>query len=167
MIGFGGIGKGYAAHMAKKVMQENGIVSGLINASGDLVCWGPPMSSDMWKIYIPNPENSANPILDIKINHGSVVTSGNYENYILVNGKKHSHIIDPRTGLPVSHIKSVTVVSPNPEFADAMATALSVMEVNEGLNLINQLNGIECVIIDEFDQKHYSKEMTPHEKQVC
>ena len=73
-----------------------------------------------------------------------------------INGKRYSHIVDPRTGRPVEQIKNVSVVCPNPEFADAMATAISVMGAAVGIALVNRLKGIECIVIDKDDQVHYS-----------
>ena len=158
-IGFGGIGKGYAAVKAKQVMQSFGIENGLINASGDLVCWGSPPRKKEWDINIPDPKARAQSILQFTIPHGSVVTSGNFENYTVIDGKRYSHIIDPRTGYPVHGIKNVSVVSPNAEFGDAMATAISVMGVEEGINIVNRLNGLECIIIDQDDRIHYSQSL--------
>ena len=155
-IGFGGIGKGYAAHQAKIVMEAMGIRGGLINASGDLMCWGLPPGKDEWSINIPDPEDSNQSILDVSMPYGSLVTSGNYENYSLINGKRYSHIVDPRTGMPVIGISSVSVICPNPELGDALATAISVMGPEEGIALINRINGIECLVIDEKNQRHFS-----------
>jgi thiamine biosynthesis lipoprotein len=73
----------------------------------------------------------------------------------MVNGKKYSHTIDPRTGLPVTGIKSVTIISPNAEICDAMATPVMIMGIEPGLHLINQLKQVECVIIDD-DNKIYT-----------
>ncbi len=155
-IGFGGIGKGYAALKAKEVMESYGIESGLVNASGDLLCWGSPPDKDQWEIKIPDPTNRTENLLSISFEEGSVVTSGSYENFTLINGIKYSHIINPRTALPVTHTKNVTVICPNVEFADAFATALSVLPINEGLSLCNKLAGVECIIIDVNDVAHFS-----------
>jgi len=157
-IGFGGIGKGYAALRAQKVMHKLGIQSGLINASGDIMCWGIPPNKKQWPVNVPNPHNRQDSLLQFSIPYGSVVTSGNYENYTVINGTKYSHIIDPRTAYPVENIKNVSVVSPDPEFADAMATAISVMGVEEGLNIVDKIKGIECIIIDNQNNIHYSRQ---------
>ena len=155
-IGFGGIGKGYAATKAKLIMKENGIQSGLINASGDLICWGcPPLKSE-WVVKIPNPKTRKASLMHFTLPYGAIVTSGNHEHFTIIDGKKHSHIVDPRTGYPVSHIQQVTVVSPDPEFADAMATALSALSIDEGIKVVNLLKGIECVIVDSHNQIYYS-----------
>jgi thiamine biosynthesis lipoprotein len=81
----------------------------------------------------------------------AVATSGNYEKYAVIDGKRYSHTIDPKTGFPVSGIKSVTIMAPNAELADALATPVMVMGVRVGLDLINQMRQIACVIIDDTD----------------
>ena len=158
-IGFGGIGKGYAAQKAKQIMENMGIEDGLVNASGDLLCWGSPPDKSDWDIAIPDPRNRKLNLLSIGFKEGSVVTSGSYENYTLIDGIKYSHIINPRTAMPVTHTKNVSVVCPNAEFGDAIATALSVLPISEGISLINQLNGVESIIIDAHDEAHFSNQL--------
>ena len=155
-IGFGGIGKGYASYRAMEVMKGMGIRSGLVNASGDLMAWGTPPDRDLWEVYVPDPEDRTQPLLYLNIPQGSVVTSGSHENYSIVNGKRLSHIIDPRTGRPVENLKVVSVLCPNPELADALATGISVLGVEQGLSLVNQLKGVECLLIDNNNQQHFS-----------
>ncbi len=155
-IGFGGIGKGYAAERAKAVMQQMGIESGLINASGDLCCWGTPPKDTQWTVSIPDPRDREASLLEFYLPYGSVVTSGNYENYTVIDGKRLSHIVDPRTAYPVEAIKNVSVVCPNAEFADALATAISVLGAKRGIHLVNRLNGVECLVIDKDDKIFYS-----------
>ena len=158
-IGFGGIGKGYAADRVKKLMQNMGIESGLINASGDVVCFGEALKQEHWGVKIPHPKNRDQALHDIKIPYGSVVTSGTHENYTLIDGKKYSHIVSPKTGMPVTHTKNVSVISVSAEFADAMATAFSVLPTEESLGLANKLNGLECIITSEDDEVHYSQNL--------
>lgn len=156
-IGFGGIGKGYAAEMAKAVMQANGVQSGIVNASGDLTAWGMQPDGSPWTVGIVHPDHKAFPFSYINISDMAVATSGNYEKFILIKGKKYSHTIDPRTGLPVTGIKSVTVFSPNAEVCDALTTPVAVMGIEAGLNLVNQLQQVECVIIDDNNKLYTSK----------
>lgn len=158
-IGFGGVGKGYAADRIKEKMQSQGIEDGVINASGDLVAWGKPPGKDSWKIGIADPKNRERIICWIPINNSAVATSGNYEQYLMINGKRHAHIIDPKTGFPTSGIKSTTVISPSAELSDALATALFVLGIETGMDLIDQLPHAECLIIDENDQIHFSKNL--------
>ncbi|MFN3755171.1 FAD:protein FMN transferase [Flavobacterium sp.] len=156
-IGFGGIGKGYAAEMAKKVLLQNGIKSGIINASGDLTAWGSQPDGKPWTIGIANPDFPQEAFSYLEISNKAVATSGNYEKYVMIGGKKYSHTIDPKTGLPITGIKSVTIISDNAEFADAMATPISVMGINAGLFLINQIPDLHCIIIDDNNKLYTSK----------
>ena len=156
-IGFGGIGKGYAAEMAKKLLIEKGVSSGIVNASGDLTAWGAQPSGKQWRIGISNPDRPEDIFSYLDISGKAVATSGNYEKYVMIGGKKYSHTIDPKTGLPISGIKSVTVISGNAEFADAMATPIAVMGINAGLYLIDQIPDLHCIIIDDNNKIYTSK----------
>lgn len=159
-IGFGAIGKGYAANRAKHKMQQlPGVVGGVVNASGDLTAWGQSNHPDGWSVQLANPDSRQKPIGWIRLNNMSIVTSGDYEHYFTSNGKRYSHIIDPRTGYPVVGLKSVTIICADAELADALATSVSVLGIDDGLYLINQLNGVEGLIIDEDNQLHPSKNM--------
>jgi thiamine biosynthesis lipoprotein len=155
-IGFGGIGKGYAADRAKYVLQHRGVTSGIVNASGDLTAWGKQPNDSDWTIGIADPNQKLTPFSFININNLAVATSGNYEKYAIINGKKYSHTINPKTGFPVEGIKSVTTITSNAELADAIATPIMVMGIKEGLNLINQIHNIECIIIDDDDKIYTS-----------
>lgn len=159
-IGFGGIGKGYAAERAKRVMIELGVESGVVNASGDLNAWGLQPDGKKWTIGIANPDSSHEVFSYLQISGLAVATSGNYEKYIIIGDKKYSHTINPRTGLPVTGIKSVTIISTNAEIADAMATPVTIMGVYAGLDMINQMKDIEAIIIDDDDNLYTSKNIT-------
>jgi thiamine biosynthesis lipoprotein len=156
-IGFGGIGKGYAAEMAKGLLQRKGVAGGVVNAAGDLTAWGFQANGKPWTIGIANPEAAQHAFSYLDITNTSVATSGNYEKFIIVNGKKYSHTIDPKTGLPVTGIKSVTIISPNAEIADAMATPVMVMGIKVGLDMVNQIKGLACIIIDDNNTVYTSK----------
>jgi FAD:protein FMN transferase len=156
-IGFGGIGKGYAAEMAKAVMQNAGVTSGVVNASGDLAAWGHQPDGKPWTIGIVHPDAAHMPFSYMNVTNMAVATSGNYEKFVIIDGKKYSHTINPRTGLPVKGIKSVTIISPNAELCDALATPVTIMGVTAGMHLVNQLKGIECVIIDDDNNLYTSK----------
>ena len=156
-IGFGGIGKGYGAEKAKKIMQNNGVQSGIVNASGDLTVWGKQPNGKPWTIGIADPNNAKYHFSSLELTNTSIATSGNYEKFILIDGKKYSHTINPKTGLPIEGIKSDTLITANAEFADAMAAPISVMGIKVGLNLINQINNLEGIIIDDSDNIFTSK----------
>ena len=154
-IGFGGIGKGYAAEMAKAVLKSEGVQNGIVNASGDLTTWGSQANGKAWTIGIANPNNAQLPFSYLNISDMAVATSGNYEKFVIIDGKKYSHTINPKTGLPVTGIKSVTIISPNAEIADAMATPVTIMGIKAGIHLINQVKHLGCIIIDD-NNKIYS-----------
>ncbi|WP_320019626.1 FAD:protein FMN transferase [Labilibaculum manganireducens] len=151
-IGFGAIGKGYAANKALELMAKMNLDGALVNASGDLISWGKDEGGKDWKIGITNPKNKNQIYSWLTIGETAVVTSGNYEKFVEFNGIKYSHIIDPRTGYPVKGLSSVTVICPNAELADALATSVFVLGKDNGLELINRLNGIECILVTD-DQK--------------
>ena len=148
-IGFGGIGKGYAADKAKQLLIKNGVVAGIINAAGDLNTWGKQPSGKDWMVAIVNPLNKEKVFSWMPVNNSAVVTSGNYEKYVRFNDVLYTHIIDPRTGCPATGVLSVTIFTKTAELADALATSIFVMGKGTGLDFINQLNGVECIIIDE------------------
>ncbi len=155
-IGFGGIGKGYAAERAKQLLIRNGVKSGIINAAGDLTTWGNQPNGKPWIIAVADPDAQNQAFSFLNISDVAVATSGNYEKFVIIDGKKYSHTIDPKTGYPVSGIKSVTIICPNAELADAMATPITVLGVDAGLGLINQMKGIACIIIDDDNQIYTS-----------
>jgi thiamine biosynthesis lipoprotein len=156
-IGFGGIGKGYAADRAKRLLQEAGVASGIVNASGDLVTWGMQPNGKPWTVGIADPENKLKSFSYMNISNMAIATSGNYEKFVIIDGKKYSHTIDPHTGFPVNGIKSVSIICPQAELADALATPVTVMGVEVGLNLINQLSNVACIIIDDSNKLYTSK----------
>ncbi|WP_229660153.1 FAD:protein FMN transferase [Aquaticitalea lipolytica] len=148
-IGFGAIGKGYAADKAKALLIEKGVVAGIINASGDLNTWGTQPNGKDWLVAIVNPLNKEKVFSWMPVNNSAVVTSGNYEKYVKFNDVLYTHIIDPRTGYPATGILSVTIFTKTAELADALATSIFVMGKETGLDFINQLKGVECIIVDE------------------
>jgi thiamine biosynthesis lipoprotein len=165
-IGFGAIGKGYAADKAKALLQSKGVVAGIINASGDLNTWGTQPDGKDWMVAIVNPLNKEKVFSWMPVRNSAVVTSGNYEKYVKFNGTLYTHIIDPRTGYPATGILSATIFTSTAELADALATSIFVMGVETGLDFVNQLNGVECIIVDKDNKIITSKniELKPLEK---
>ena len=156
-IGFGAIGKGYAADHVKKLMEGYGLPGGVINASGDLTTWGTRANGEGWKVGVPEPGEKDNIILWLPMDNKAIATSGDYEKYFTNKGRRFSHIINPKTGLPVVGASSVSIISSSAELSDALATAVSVLGIEVGLNLINQIDGVECVFIDNNRKLHVSE----------
>ncbi len=155
-IELGAIGKGYIANKIKLCLQQQGVTSGLVNAGGDLVCWGPNAYGEPWKIGVADPHKEENYIAWIPVQDKAIATSGSYERFALIDGIRYSHIIHPRTGYPVEGLHSVTVMSPDVELCDAIATSVFLMGLEKGLEFVNQFHDIECFIIDNNNNFYYS-----------
>lgn len=165
-IGLGGIGQGYIADKIKELMIRNGILSGIVNVSGDVSAWGKMPNGKPWTVGIVNPMNKNKVFATFLLIDSSVETSGSYEKYVVFDGKRYSHIIDPRTGYPATGVVSVSVFSKQTEISDALATSIFVMGKETGLNLINQLKGIECIIIDDQGKIYTSEGIKLETKQL-
>lgn len=161
-IGFGAIGKGYAANRARDVMRKMGITAGVVNAAGDMITWGRQPDGQPWYVGIADPAEKDKVFSWLTASETSVVTSGDYEKYAEIDGKRYAHIIDPRTGYPATGLKSVTIICPDAELADALATAVFVLGPEEGLYLVNQLKGVECLMVTDKDEMLTSENLHLH-----
>jgi thiamine biosynthesis lipoprotein len=159
-IGFGGIGKGWAANVATRVLREHGATAGVVNAGGDLLAYGRREDGRPWRVGIANPLDRDRIFGFLDVTDRAVVTSGDYESFVTIDGERFSHILDPRTGYPVREVRSATIVCPDAELADALATAVSVLGVTKGLALIDALNGVEGLLVDEHGKIHLSKNLS-------
>jgi len=163
-IGFGAIGKGYAADKAKQLLISKGVSSGIINASGDMNTWGRQPNGEDWTVAITNPMNKNKAFALLPLKQGAVVTSGDYEKFVMFDGVRYAHIINPKKGYPSKGIISVTVFAPTAELADALATSIFVMGKDVGLDRINQIPNVECIIIDTEGNIHQSQNIKINEK---
>lgn len=163
-ISFAALGKGYAADRVKEIWQNHGLKNGVISASGDLCVLGQNSDKKAWNIGIANPDNPDEVLMYIPIPEGtSVATSGNYIQYFEKEGQRYGHNINPKTGHPSRYIKSVSVFSPSAELSDALSTAVFVKGVEKGLQFISNLPQTYCIIIDENNQIHFSKNISLNE----
>jgi thiamine biosynthesis lipoprotein len=151
-IGFGGIGKGFAADKAKEFLVSKQVPAGMINAGGDITTWGTKATGEKWLIGIDNPQGKGNFFSWVPLLESSVSISGNQDQYITFNEKRYSNIINPKTGYPSYGISKVTVLSKSAEFCDALATAVYVLGKDKALDMINQLDGTEAIIVDIHNQ---------------
>lgn len=156
-LGLGGIGQGYIADKIQALLYSKGCKSGIVNVSGDINAWGKQPDGKNWSVGIVNPLNKNKVFATFPLEDSAVETSGSYEKYVVFNGKRYSHIIDPRTGYPVTGVVSVSVFAKKTEIADALATGIFVLGTDVGLDLINQLKGIGCIIVDDKGAVHVSK----------
>ncbi|KLT69811.1 thiamine biosynthesis protein ApbE [Flavobacterium sp. ABG] len=156
-IGFGSIGKGYAADKAREVMEAKGIKAGIVNASGDLTTWGKQPNGKEWTIGITNPFDTEKFVKIVPLKREAVTTSGDYEKFVELNGKRYSHIINPMTGYPATGLVSVTVFGPSAEMANGFSTSLIVLGKEAGLQLINQYPEYSCMMITDKGKIFKSK----------
>jgi hypothetical protein len=135
-----------AGQAADAALTLPGITAVVVNIGGDLVARGPRTE----EVYITDPENdaeNAEPIARIQVRDRAVATSGNYRRGVQIGGKFYSHIVDPRTGQPVDHILSATVVAGDPSDAGALATAFSVLTPEESARVAGAIPGVEYLLI--------------------
>ncbi|MFN4226835.1 MAG: FAD:protein FMN transferase [Candidatus Ratteibacteria bacterium] len=157
-IDLGGIAKGFIVDKVAKFLKSKGVKNGIINAGGDIYCWGVNPENKRWKIGIENPFEEGKILGTLEITNKGIATSGNYKRYIKIKEEKIGHIINPKNGLPIKNsIVSVTVIAPNCTIADGFATGIFVLGIEDGLNLVNNLKDIECLIIDKNRKIYKSK----------
>ncbi len=148
-LDFGAIAKGFIVDAAIAVLKDRGVAGGLIEAGGDAYAFG----SESFAFGIQDPTQEGNALVArVTIDGGAVVTSGTYRRYSEIEGKRYPHIIDPRTGRPVSnHLLSATIVGGNGADADALATAVMVLGLHKGVEIVQRLSGFEAVLIEQTE----------------
>ena len=155
-IGFGALGEGYAADMGRKLMQRKGIKAGIINGSGDMSTWGKQPNGKYWNIGITNPIKTDTIIAIIPLKQSAVVTSGSYEKFVVFNGKRYAHIINPVTGYPATGLSSVTVFGPSAERANGFSTSMMVLGKDAALKFIKKYPAYSYVMITDNGQIYSS-----------
>jgi thiamine biosynthesis lipoprotein len=148
-IGFGALGEGYATDKCRAMMKTKGIEAGIINGSGDMSTWGKQPNEKPWNIGITNPFDTDKIIAAIPLIEKAVTTSGSYEKFVILDGKRYSHIINPATGMPVTGLCSVTVFGPNAETANGLSTSLMVLGKEKGLYLLQKFADYNCLMITD------------------
>jgi len=149
-IDLGAIAKGYIVDQGLDVLRRSGVSAGLIEAGGDIAAFGRKPDGGAWHIGVQDPtqpQSRAALVEVIEVGDAAVATSGNYRRFFEINGKRYSHILDPRTGRPADAVPSVTIIARDATTADALATAVSVLGVEEGMKLIESLPGVEALLI--------------------
>ncbi len=142
------------------VLRENGISRAIVNAGGDLYFLGKPLERDFWRVGLKHPRKEGEVLGLIKVRDGAVATSGDYQKYFILQGKRFCHIINPATGRPAQSTLSVTVIAREAMRADALATALFVLGSERGLKLASRLEGVETIIVHEDDSGEMAISMT-------
>ena len=148
-IGFGSIGKGYAADKGRELLQTQGVKAGIVNASGDIALWGTQPNRKPWRIGINNPFKRHGIARILKLKEAAIATSGSYEKYAEIDNIRYSHIINPTTGYPATGLTSVTVYGPSAEFANALSTSIMVLGLHEGKKLIKRYPHYKIIMITD------------------
>ena len=134
-IDFGGFGKEYAADRAAMQLQQHGMAHGYVNLGGDLRALGPQPDGTPWQVGIVDPRAPGNLIAQVPVSQGGLATSGDYEKFFDLDGRRYCHLLNPQTGWPVAYWRSVSVLAPNCLAAGAYATATMLKE-STGLDLL-------------------------------
>lgn len=158
-IDLGGIAKGYIADQIKALLQEKGVTSAVINLGGNVITIGHKGNSDSFHIGIQKPFGAQNEVLTVvPLDDRSLVSSGNYERYFEKDGTIYHHILNPETGYPTdSGLNGVTILSDHSVDGDALSTTCFSLGLEKGMDLIEQLDGVEALFIESDGTIHYSE----------
>ncbi|MFQ6034813.1 MAG: FAD:protein FMN transferase [Sedimentisphaerales bacterium] len=169
-LDLGGIAKGYAVDKAIEAMKKAGAIGAMVDIGGDIRCAGRAAGGKShWLIGLQDPkavqdskfpaqgQSGCDYLLTLKLVNGAVATSGDYQQFVLIEGKRYSHIINRRTGKSAEGLSSVTIIADNATDADALATAVSVMGAEKGLALIGKLPDTEAILITSRPEYELTK----------
>jgi thiamine biosynthesis lipoprotein len=146
-IGFGALGEGYAADKCRQLMLSKGVKAGIVNGSGDMSTWGSQPDGSSWTVGLTNPAQPEDLLAVIPLRDLAIVTSGNYEKFVIFKGKRYSHIMNPKTGYPATGLQSVTILGPSAEQANGLSTSIMVLGKTEGLKLLKSYPKLSYVLI--------------------
>jgi len=151
-IGFGALGEGYAADRCRQMMLARGIKSGIVNGSGDMSTWGKQPDGSPWTIGVTNPLQRDTVFAIVLLKQPAVVTSGSYEKFVMLNGKRYAHIINPKTGYPATGVSSVTIFGPSAETANGFSTSMMVLGKEAGLKLLKKYPQYSYILVTDNGQ---------------
>ena len=165
-LDFGGVAVGFAVDEALMVLKQYGLTRVLVNGSGDMALGEPPPGEAGWRIGVAPLEPSQPPSRFLRLAHCGVSTSGDAWQFVEIDKQRYSHIVDPKTGLGLTTRSSVTIIAPTGMAADGLATAVSVLGVEQGLALVERTCGAACLMVcveGEKPQVHESRDWKKHE----
>jgi thiamine biosynthesis lipoprotein len=154
-LDLGAIAKGYGVDKAIEVLKAKGAQGGMVEIGGEVRCFGQaPKGKTAWTVGLQDPANTsvlpgdaAALLMVLQLDDAAVATSGDYQQFVIVEGKRHSHIIDTKKAIGAEGLSSVTIIADNCTDADALATAVSVMGAEKGLRLIEGFEGAEAILV--------------------
>ncbi|MBL7215327.1 MAG: FAD:protein FMN transferase [Phycisphaerae bacterium] len=157
-LDLGGIGKGYAVDRAVEILRTAGLKGGMVDIGGNLRCFGTPANgAEHWLIGLQDPANDENILLKLKMDDRAVATSGDYRRFVVLDGQKHSHIINPATADSAQSLSSVTIIAPTAMAADALSTTVTVLGDQKGLGLIESITDVEAILIPHSEKLSFEK----------
>ncbi|GAB3327131.1 FAD:protein FMN transferase [Larkinella ripae] len=148
-IGFGALGEGYAADRCRDLMRARGIRAGIVNGSGDMSTWGKQPDGSDWTVGLTNPIHNDTVFAIVPLRQSAVVTSGSYEKFLVFNGRRYAHIINPVTGYPATGLCSVTIFGPSAERANGFSTSIMVLGREAGLKLLKKHPDYSGILITD------------------
>lgn len=157
-LDMGGIAKGYIVDKTAEFLREKGVKNGLVNAGGDIYCFGKSPGGGKWRIGIQDPFQKNSIIETLNISGFAAATSGDYERYLSIKGKKYGHIINPATGKTVQDFPAgITVIAPDTATADGLATAFFVFGVAKSIEISDRMDNVDVFIIDGNGKTYQSR----------
>jgi FAD:protein FMN transferase len=155
-VDLGGFGKEYAADRAAQILKEKSVTHGYVNLAGDMRFLGPKPTGEPWMIGIQDPRARDQVVATLPITMGGLATSGDYERYFELNGQRYCHVLNPKTGMPVSYWRSVSVTSPA-TVVSGCATTMAMLKEADGLAFL-QATGFDFFAIDHTGTVHLRQE---------
>jgi thiamine biosynthesis lipoprotein len=154
-IDLGGIAKGHAVDNAIDILKQHGVKHGLVSAGGDTKLLGDRLGKP-WMVGIRDPRNGEKQAVVLPLSDTALSTSGDYERYFEQDGQRYHHILSPKTGESAYEVQSVSIIGPRSTLTDALSTAIFVLGVQQGMNLLNRTPGYDGIIVDNVRKLHYS-----------
>jgi thiamine biosynthesis lipoprotein len=155
-VDLGGFGKEYAADRAAQILKEKGVTHGYVNLAGDMHILGPKPTDEPWMIGIQDPRVRDQVLATLPIKMGGLATSGDYERYFELHGQRYCHVLNPKTGMPVSYWRSVSVTSPAAVISGS-TTTMAMLKEADGLAFL-QATGFDFFAIDHSGKVHLRHE---------
>ena len=157
-LDLGGIAKGYAVDTAIEILQAAGLKGGMVDIGGNLRCFGTPANGKRnWRIGLQDPQKEEEILMVLNMDGMAVATSGDYRRFVVIDGQKHSHIINPATADSAQDLSSVTIIAPTAMAADALSTTVTVMGDEKGLAMIETIEDTEAILISHGDETSFEK----------
>jgi FAD:protein FMN transferase len=156
-IDVGSFSKGFVADRAMAVLKKRGIRNALVIAGGTVCALGRKPDGTLWQVGIQHPRKKGGLLAVIPLQNNSISTSGDYENFYKKNGKRRTHIIDPRSGRPVEKMQAVSVIAPDGMTSDGIDTGLFVLGPEKAIRVVEGMGGVEAMIVAEGGRIYYSK----------